>query len=74
MTRSERAPAKINLGLEILGRRPDGYHEIRTVLCTISFADLLTFEGADRDEIIWEMFEFEIPREVDIVLHTLQAM
>lgn len=74
MTRSERAPAKINLGLEILGRRPDGYHEIRTVLCTISFADLLTFEEADRDEIIWEMFEFEIPREVDIVLHTLQSM
>ena len=35
------APAKINLGLKIVGRRPDGYHELRTVLQTISLADRL---------------------------------
>lgn len=33
--------AKINLGLRILGRRPDDYHEIRTVYQTISLADRL---------------------------------
>lgn len=32
MTRSEFAPAKINLTLEILGRRPDGYHELRSLV------------------------------------------
>lgn len=42
-----RAPAKINLGLEVLGKRPDGYHEIRTILSTIDFADELTFEEAE---------------------------
>jgi 4-diphosphocytidyl-2-C-methyl-D-erythritol kinase len=35
--------AKINWKLEILGRRADGYHEVRTVLQTISLADTLTF-------------------------------
>lgn len=36
------SPAKINLGLEILGRREDGYHEIRTILATIGLADILS--------------------------------
>lgn len=38
-----RAPAKINLGLEILGKRRDGYHEIRSVLAKIDMHDELRF-------------------------------
>ena len=38
--------AKINLGLEIVGKRPDGYHDIRTLFQTISLADELVFEPA----------------------------
>ena len=36
-----RCPAKINLGLWILGRRPDGYHEIDTILQTVAHEDEL---------------------------------
>jgi 4-diphosphocytidyl-2-C-methyl-D-erythritol kinase len=39
-----RAFAKVNLGLEVLRRREDGYHELRTVLSTIDFCDQLRFE------------------------------
>ena len=37
------APAKLNLDLRILGRRPDGYHELRTILQSVSLCDTLTF-------------------------------
>jgi 4-diphosphocytidyl-2-C-methyl-D-erythritol kinase len=40
------APAKVNLGLEILHRRPDGYHELETVFYRIALAD--TIELHDR--------------------------
>lgn len=36
------ARAKLNLDLEVIGRRPDGYHEIRTTMQTIELHDLLT--------------------------------
>ncbi len=36
-----RALAKINLDLRVLGKRPDGYHELRTIFQTISLADSL---------------------------------
>jgi 4-diphosphocytidyl-2-C-methyl-D-erythritol kinase len=36
------APAKLNLFLEVLGRRPDGYHEIETVMVAVSLYDNLT--------------------------------
>lgn len=38
-----KAPAKINLFLEILGKRPDGFHEIRTIFQSIALFDTLRF-------------------------------
>lgn len=39
--------AKINWDLRILGRRPDGFHELDTVFQTVDLADTLDFEAAD---------------------------
>ena len=36
--------AKLNLTLEVLGRRADGYHEVRTILQTIDLADRLEIQ------------------------------
>jgi 4-diphosphocytidyl-2-C-methyl-D-erythritol kinase len=38
------AYAKVNLRLDVLGRRVDGYHELRTIFQTISLHDTLTLE------------------------------
>ncbi len=44
---TEKAYAKINLGLKVLKRRPDGYHDILSVLQTVDLSDSLTFEPAE---------------------------
>lgn len=45
------APAKINLALDIIARRPDGYHQVDMVMQTIELADLLTLEPATDIEL-----------------------
>jgi 4-diphosphocytidyl-2-C-methyl-D-erythritol kinase len=74
VTRVQRAPAKINLGLEILGRRDDGYHEVRTILCAISLADRLTFEEAGDDEIVLQHGDIDVPAGENLVTRALDAM
>lgn len=43
--------AKVNRSLRVLGRRPDGYHELDTVFQAVDLADTLTVEPASRLEI-----------------------
>ena len=47
-----RSFAKINLGIEVLGRRPDGYHEIRTLFQSVDFGDALEFQPRDDGRIV----------------------
>ena len=45
------APAKINLGLDVLRRRPDGYHDLRMVMQTISLKDELVLTQTEEPGI-----------------------
>ncbi|MFO0910101.1 MAG: 4-(cytidine 5'-diphospho)-2-C-methyl-D-erythritol kinase [Isosphaeraceae bacterium] len=45
------APAKLNLFLEILGRRPDGYHEIETLMVAVALHDRLVFADEPSGEV-----------------------
>lgn len=49
-----KAPAKINLSLDVLGKRQDGYHEVKMIMTTIDLADRLelTELAEDRIEIL----------------------
>ena len=46
---AEQACAKINLGLKVLGRRADGYHEIRSIMQSVDLADTLRFRPAPQN-------------------------
>jgi 4-diphosphocytidyl-2-C-methyl-D-erythritol kinase len=46
------APAKINLSLQILERRSDGFHEIETLIAPISLCDEINIDNIDSDEAI----------------------
>lgn len=49
------APAKINLFLNVLRRRSDGYHEVQTLLCPLSLFDQLSFEVTQQSDIEFQL-------------------
>ena len=44
------SPAKINLGLQVLRRRPDGYHQIRTVMYPVGLCDILEIKEIEQSK------------------------
>lgn len=57
----EKAPAKINLGLDVLGKRADGYHELEMVMSSVDLADRLIMEELEEDKIIIETNKAFLP-------------
>jgi 4-diphosphocytidyl-2-C-methyl-D-erythritol kinase len=55
------APAKINLHLEILGIRPDNYHELVMVMQTVDLADRVKIESVSTDDIVLHCGHPKIP-------------
>ena len=47
-----RTSAKVNLTLEVLGKREDGYHELSTVMQSVDLFDRLTVEAADAVSLV----------------------
>lgn len=47
-----KAPAKINLTLDVLSKRPDGYHEVEMIMTTVDLADRVGLESRKDKEII----------------------
>jgi len=59
------APAKLNLALEVTARRPDGYHEIDTVMTTLDLADRVTLRAAPDGAGLLVRLEGEHARGID---------
>ena len=47
---TRKAYAKINLGLDVVRRRPDGYHEVKMIMQTVGIYDTLTFKKKEQRE------------------------
>ncbi len=69
------AYAKINLGLRVLSKRPDGYHEIDTVLQSVDLCDLLTLWARPDGKVVLEMEpELGIPPEANLAYRAAQSL
>ena len=60
-------PAKVNLGLDIVGKREDNYHNIKTVMHSINIYDYLTFEKSDK--IVITCNNTEVPKDESNIVY-----
>ena len=68
------APAKLNLFLHILGRRPDGYHELQTCFQFVDLFDEITIEVRS-DGLIRRAVEIPgLPAEADLCIRAAKAL
>jgi len=58
-----KAYAKINLALDVLSKREDGYHEIRTIMQTVDLYDIINIEKIEEDNIIVTTSSENIPTD-----------
>ncbi len=67
------APAKLNLFLHIIGRRPDGYHLLQSVFTLIDWADTLHFEVRPDGQISREDLTSTLPAD-DLIIQAARAL
>ncbi len=58
-----RCPAKLNLFLEVLGKRADGYHDLDTVMQAVDLCDELRIAPAEGEELSLECSEPSLPTD-----------
>lgn len=57
----EKAPAKINLGLDIAGKYQDGFHELSMIMASVDLNDYLTITEIAEDKIVVESNNCKLP-------------
>ncbi len=57
------SPAKINLALQVLGKRDDGFHEIRSLVIAVDLTDHLTFRRTDGGNVTLSCSSSELPTD-----------
>jgi 4-diphosphocytidyl-2-C-methyl-D-erythritol kinase len=68
------APAKLNLFLHILGRRPDGYHLLQTIFQFLEYGDELEFEVREDGQILRSEGPAGVPPESDLVVRAARLL
>ena len=66
---TKKAYAKINLGLDVLRRRPDGYHEVKMIMQTVDIHDTLTFGVGTQPGIVLNIDNNELPAGSDNLIY-----
>lgn len=64
-----KAPAKVNLSLDITGRREDGYHFLKTVMLAVTLFDQITVTRMDTSGIIISCSRADIPCDESNIAH-----
>ena len=68
------APAKLNLFLHVVGRRPDGYHLLQTAFQLIDHGDLLHFASRSDDRIVRTTELAGVPAESDLIVRAARLL
>ncbi len=68
------APAKLNLGLEVLGRRADGYHDLATIFLTVSLFDEVSVASTPGTSLGLECYGSDLPPQENLVWRAAEAM
>ncbi|MGH8120911.1 MAG: 4-(cytidine 5'-diphospho)-2-C-methyl-D-erythritol kinase [Gammaproteobacteria bacterium] len=68
------APAKLNLFLHVVGRRPDGYHLLQTVFQFIDYCDLIDFSVRADGKLVRQANYTDIPADADLVMRAAAVL
>ena len=63
MTMTIEAPAKLNLTLDVTGRRPDGYHEMHSIMQTVNLADIVRMTANREGRIHLQVSDPSLPAD-----------
>ncbi|WP_320823281.1 4-(cytidine 5'-diphospho)-2-C-methyl-D-erythritol kinase [Reinekea sp.] len=68
------APAKLNLFLHIIGRRPDGFHQLQTLFQLLDYGDELTFTLDQNEGVVLTCSQPELVNADNLVIRAAQAL